>query len=224
MTAGTAEMDAVTPGLYASVPQPLPFGRSLSFRAFLVTRKQGNLLVYSGGSLAADAQAINDLGGISRHYLNHWHEAEFGIDQVANNFGPQLFCHENERPWVAAKAKVAGTFSERHKLDDDFEIIPTPGHTSGATSFLWDSGQHRCLFTSDTIYLREGDWIAAMLAGSSNRADYIRSLELIRELDFDMLVPWIATAGQTFHAITDRANTRRRVDAIIERLRRGEDH
>jgi glyoxylase-like metal-dependent hydrolase (beta-lactamase superfamily II) len=103
-------------------------------------------------------------------------------------------------------------------------VIPTPGHTSGATAFLWDSGQHRILFTGDTIYLREGDWVAALLAGSSDRAAYLRSLELMRELDFDVLVPWIATAGHSFHAVTDRADARRRIDAIHARLRRGDDH
>ena len=182
------------------------------------------MLVYSAGNLAADVQATEDLGGISRQYLNHWHEAAFGIGQVANTSGPPLFCHENERPSVSAKGKVSETFSERHMLDDDFEVIPTPGHTSGATAFLWDSGQHRILFTSDTIYLREGNWVAALLAGSSDRADYIQSLELIRALDFDVLVPWIATAGEAFHTVTDRANAQRRIDAILARLRRGDDH
>ena len=45
------------------------------------------------------------------------------------------------------------TFSERHKLGDDFEVIPIPGHTGGATAFLWDSGKHRVLFTGDTVFL-----------------------------------------------------------------------
>jgi hypothetical protein len=53
---------------------------------------------------------------------------------------------------------------------------------------------------------------------------YIESLELIRELDFDLLVPWLATGGQAFHAVTDKADARRRIDAILERLRRGDDH
>jgi len=217
-------MEAVIPRLYASAPEPLLFGRSLNDRAFLLAREQGNLLVYSSGTVAADAAAIRDLGGISRQYLNHWHEAAFGIDRIAKTFEAKLVCHENERPSVSAKGKVGATFSERHRLDDDLEVIPTPGHTSGATAFLWDSGQHRCLFTGDSIYLREGEWVAVVLAGSSDRDAYIRSLALIRDLDFDVLIPWIATAGQPFHAITDRANARRRIDTILARLRRGEDH
>ena len=99
-------MQTVIPGLYASAPEPLPFGRSLHDRAFLLAREHGNLLVYSSGTVAADARAIEDLGGISRQYLNHWHEAAFGIDQVAKTFEAELVCHENERPSVSAKGKV----------------------------------------------------------------------------------------------------------------------
>ena len=106
---------------------------------------------------------------------------------------------------------------------DDFEVIPIPGHTPGATAYLWDSGRHRCLFTGDTVYLREGEWVAAVL-DSSDRGAYIESLELIKELDFDVLVPWAATAGQPFHAVTDKGDVRRRIDAILERVRRGDDH
>ena len=44
----------VIPGLYASPSEPLPFDTSLDIRAFLLQRKQGNLLVYS--ARAADVQ------------------------------------------------------------------------------------------------------------------------------------------------------------------------
>jgi glyoxylase-like metal-dependent hydrolase (beta-lactamase superfamily II) len=215
-------MDTVIPGLYASVPEPLPFDPSLEIRAFLLQRNQGNLLVYSVGTLEADVQAIRDLGGISRQYLNHRHEAAFGCDRVAATFGAPLFCHQNERRSVSETCNVDEIFSERHMLDDDFEVIPAPGHTRGATAFLWDRGRHRCLFTGDTIYLRNGEWVAAVLT-SSNRDDYIESLELIRDLDFDVLVPWAATAGQPYHALTDKTDAKRRIDALLERIQHGED-
>jgi hypothetical protein len=37
-------------------------------------------------------------------------------------------------------------------------------------------------------------------------------------------VPWAATGGHPFYAETDKADARRRIDAILERVRRGEDH
>jgi glyoxylase-like metal-dependent hydrolase (beta-lactamase superfamily II) len=107
-------------------------------------------------------------------------------------------------------------------LDDDFEVIPTPGHTPGATAYLWDSGEHRLLFTGDSVYLDDGEWVAAVLA-SSDRAAYIESLERLGELDFDVLVPWAATHRQPAYVITGRAEAQRRIGVIVERLRRGEN-
>ena len=127
--------------------------------------------------------------------------------------------HEKERRAVEGAYHVRGAFSRRHMLDEDFEVIPTPGHTRGATAYLWDSGRHRFLFTGDTVYLQDGEWRAAVL-GSSERAPYIESLELIRELDFDVLVPWAASSGQHYYAVTSRADARRRIDAILERVTR----
>jgi hypothetical protein len=207
------------PGLLASTPEPLPFAPSLDIRAFLLQRERGNLLVYSTAGLESDAAAIEEAGGISRHYLNHGHEALFASDWVA----APLFVHENERPAVAGAYDIRATFSRRHMLDDDFEVIPIPGHTGGATAYLWDSGNERLLFTGDTVYLDQGEWVAAVLE-SSDRARYVESLELIRELEFDLLVPWAATRGQPFYARTDAADTKRRIDAILERVRRGENH
>ena len=184
----------------------------------MLQRDRGNLLLYSADGLASDA-AFTDTLRISRQYLNHRHEAMFASDPVT----APLFVHSDERESVSGKRHVRGTFSRRHTLDDDFEVIPTPGHTAGATAYVWDNGRHRMLFTGDTLYLRDGEWVAAVL-DSSDRGTYVESLKLLRELDFDVLVPWAATGGQPYFAVTDRADARGRIDAILERLRRGENH
>jgi glyoxylase-like metal-dependent hydrolase (beta-lactamase superfamily II) len=215
-------MDSVIPGLYASAPEPLGFGPSLGIRAFLLVREQGNLLIYRSATLEQDAEAVNDLGGISRQYLNHWHEASPACDWVASTFDAPLHVHENDAPSVSDICHVEETFSERHRLDDDFEVIPIPGHTSGATAFLWDTEQHRTLFTGDTIFFVRGRWRAAVLDGVSDRERYIESLELIRTLDFDFVVPGIAPAGESYYEFVEKAEAERHIDKILERVRRGE--
>jgi hypothetical protein len=215
-------MNTVISGLYAAEPEPLGFGPSLGIRAYLLQREGGNLLLYRSAALEQDVETVNGLGGISRQYLNHHHEASPACDWVANTFGAPLHVHEDDAAAAAEICNVDATFSERHKLDEDFEVIPIPGHTGGATAFLWDSGQHRVLFTGDTIFFGRSKWRAAVLDGVSDRDRYIESLELMRTLDFDLVVPGIAAAGRPYYSFTDRAEATQQIDAILERVRRGE--
>jgi metallo-beta-lactamase superfamily protein len=197
-----AQMETVIPRLNASEPEALPFAPDLKIRAYLLERDAGNLLVYSTTTASGD---------VWRQYLNHGHEAGFASDAVH----APVFVHAADRAAVEGKMPVRAAFSRRHMLDDDFEVIPTPGHTPGATAYLWDSGDHRVLFTGDTIMLRDGEWRAAVL-GSSDRGAYLDSLALLRELEFDVLVPW-AAAGPS-HAFTDRDDAGRRIGALIDRI------
>lgn len=215
-------MQSVIPGVYASSPSPLSFAPEVGLRAFLLQRERGNLLIYSSAALADEGAAIERLGGLARHYLGHGHEAKVGHAEAAARFEAPLFCHEGDRAEVSKTCKLAQSFSERHRLDEDFEVIPIPGHTPGSTAYLWDNGQHRCLFTADSLYVREGEWVAAVL-GSSDRDAYIASLESLSELDFDVLVPW-TSRGEPFVAMSEPADARRRFGLVVDRLRRGEDH
>jgi glyoxylase-like metal-dependent hydrolase (beta-lactamase superfamily II) len=197
--------------LHASEPHPLPFAPDLHVRSFALERDGGNLLVYG-------AETTPALDGLERRYLGHWHEAMFAADLP----GTPTFVHERDRELAEARTAIDGTFTERAMLGD-FELIPMPGHTAGATAFLWDTGDRRLLFTGDTIYLDEGEWVAALNVRGADRGAYVASLELLRELEFDVLVPWAATAGQPPHAVTDATDAGRRIDAILDRVRRGED-
>jgi glyoxylase-like metal-dependent hydrolase (beta-lactamase superfamily II) len=198
--------ETIVPGLTASQPAPLPFDESLHSRAFLLERPEGDIQVYSAAGVDFEP---------ARQYLSHSHEAAFGTAR-----GP-LFVHEAERAAVAEHMPVRAAFSRRHTLDDDFEAIPTPGHTPGATAYLWHTADLRVLFTGDTVYLRGGEWRAAVL-DSSDRGSYIESLLLLRELEFDVLVPWIAGAGEQPYGIATLAEARRRIDALVDRLWRGD--
>jgi hypothetical protein len=192
-------------GIRPSEPQVLPFDPSVHIRAFVLEREAGNVLVYSVDGLKQEP--------VVRHYLTHWHEALF----AKGDAGAPVFVHADDAAQVARRTAVRATFSRRHVLDDDLEVIPMPGHTPGSTAYLWDSGRDRFLFTGDSIYLRDGEWDVAVLDSSDRRA-YVESLRMLRELDFDVLVPWAATAGQPWWARTDREDARRRLDALIDRI------
>lgn len=216
----TATNDLAIRGLHSTTPERLPFAPEHEIRAFLLEREPGNLLIYSTGQLASDVAELQARGGAVRQYLNHWHEAMFGLAPAA--LEARLLHHEAEAPHVVERGGRGLTFSRRHHLDADFTVIPTPGHTPGATAYLWDSGGQRLLFTGDSLYLDGDDWVAAVLS-SSDRDAYIASLELIRGLDFDVLVPWASSVGGPTVAFAGAAERRRRIDAVLARLRRGGD-
>ena len=180
-------------------------------RSFALEREDGNVLLYG-------AETTPALAVLERRYLGHWHEAMF----AAELDGTPTFVHERDRGPAESRTTIGGTFSERATLGD-LELIPMPGHTAGSTAFLWDAGDHRLLFTADTIYFDDREWVAAVNVSGADRDAYVESLELLRELEFDVLVPWAATAGQPPHAMTDGTDARRRIGAILDRVRRGED-
>jgi glyoxylase-like metal-dependent hydrolase (beta-lactamase superfamily II) len=219
MTIAITDAGTTISGLHASTPRPLPFDETISATAFLLERDAGNLLIYSTGELARDADSFRALGGVDRQYLNHWHESLFGGLEGTGIDAP-LFVHRDDSPQTARRLHVRGAFSKRHLLDDDFEVIPTPGHTPGATAYLWDTGDHRLLFTGDTLYLRDGEWVAAVL-DSSDRSRYLESLELLRGLDFDVLVPWAASTDQAPYVVLEDGEAPERIAAVIDRVRAG---
>jgi glyoxylase-like metal-dependent hydrolase (beta-lactamase superfamily II) len=215
-------MHTITRQLHPLTPAPLPFAQSLHVRSFVVPREHDNLLVYGSPTVMNDAAQIESLGGVSHQYLNHWHEAMFADERVREELGARVVVHEADSAEVAERVTVDATFSERGSLGGGFELIPIPGHTPGATAFLWDNGERRYLFTGDTIYLAHSEWTVAVL-DSSDRDAYVESLELLRDTDFDVLVPWGSSAGEPWFAETDRADARRRIGALIERVRSGAD-
>jgi len=213
-------MDTLLTGLRASAPEALPFARALHARAFLLERPAGNVLIGRSDALRGQAAGVRAAGGVTRQYLGHWHEAAPVSGWAAEALGADLAVHEADAAEATRLAPVAQTFSGRHRVDGDLEVIPIPGHTPGSTAYLWDAPGHRVLFSADTVYVRDGEWVAAVLE-SSDRAAYLESLELLRGLEFDVLAPWAAGASDPPAVHTGRADARRRIGAIIARLRAG---
>jgi hypothetical protein len=215
MTTSTDQITRLRP----VATEPLSFDRDYEIRAFLLERERGNLLVYSTGSLEAEVPELLGLGGVQRQYLNHEHESLFGSDRGARGLGATLLVHRDDAAKVEGRGwAVTHTFSRRHLLDDDFEVIPIPGHTPGATAYLWDSGQGRVLFTGDSLYVRDGEWVDALLA-SSDRERYLDSLQLLADLEFDYLVPWLAPTGGPYAFPVTQDEAQQRIGAVIDDLR-----
>ncbi|MBN1528832.1 MAG: MBL fold metallo-hydrolase [Thermoleophilaceae bacterium] len=213
---GSTQLEQVLEGLHATPPAPLPFGERLVVRSFLLERVDTNVLMYNAPGISEAAGAISDLGGASQLLLNHAHEAMFGPPEL----DVPVYVHERDRAEAAASLPIAGTFGAQTSFGDDLEVISTPGHTPGTTCFVWDAGSDRCLFSGDMLWVQDGQWSAVIL-GSSDRDSYIESLEELRELDIDVLVPWGAAEGAAAIDVVGCREARKRIDAVIARVRAG---
>lgn len=58
-----------------------------------------------------------------------------------------------------------------------------------------------------------------MVLDAGLRDEYPGSLAIVRELDFDVLVPWGASEdGPSFGLVSDKSEIQQRGDAIIDRV------
>lgn len=220
MTLPALDQSPKVAGLHATSPEPLSFAPELSIRAFLLEREAGNLLVYNTGLLERDLPLLAQ-HGVARQYLSHWHEAAFGSDVPARSLGARIVVNAadaspiQERGWT-----IDEQISSRDVLDSDFEVIPIAGHTPGATAFRWTAGAKRVLFTGDTLYVRDGEWVAGILQsmGPAARRQMAESLRLLGTLEFDVLVPWATSAGGPYALAVAPGEARRRIDELLEGL------
>jgi hypothetical protein len=212
-----SQLVALTGGLLATPTTRLPYQHNVLLRSYVLERPEGNVIIYNSPGVSSSANAIRDRGGASRLLINHAHEAMYGAPAI----DVPVHVHERDRAEVARALPVAEVFDQRQMIDDDLEVIPTPGHTAGTTSYLWDNGSRRFLFTGDFIWIENGEWKAVVLDGGL-RSEYLDSLALVRDLDFDVLVPWGTTEdGPSYGLVSEKSEVHNRIDAIIDRVRSG---
>ncbi|BDD82587.1 MBL fold metallo-hydrolase [Tsukamurella pulmonis] len=194
----------------------------LTTHAYLWTPPSGgNVLFYSPGD-AADFDTLAEHGGIAHQYLSHQDEAGPILRAIAARFGAVLHAPEGDLPGVAEHATPGVLLAGRGIDANGVEVIPTPGHTPGSTSFLvTGSDGARYLFTGDTLYRgADGRWNAGYLPGMSDGAQLLASLEVLGGLEPD-LVASSAFAGEHGAHTIDPANWRRTVAETAERLATG---
>ncbi|MGE1003717.1 MBL fold metallo-hydrolase [Ralstonia pseudosolanacearum] len=165
-----------------------PF-HGVTSHAYLLTRPDGNILFYGTG-VQEELQPIRDLGGIVRQYLSHRDEAGGALATIKQTFHSALCCHSLEAKAIGSYCPVDVTFDTHETHLGNIEIIPTPGHTSGSTCFVYRSPHGKTyLFTGDTIYPDGQSWgTRVQLFAGGRKSDLKNSLGLLRDLQPDVVI------------------------------------
>ncbi|MGI5221427.1 MBL fold metallo-hydrolase [Nocardia sp. CA-290969] len=139
--------------------------------AYLWTPPSGhNILFYSPGD-DQDFDRLDQLGGVTRQYLSHQDEAGPMLRAVAEHFGSRLHAPAAESEPIGAYTRIDVLLTERSVDDAGVEVIPTPGHSPGSTSYVASGqGGRTYLFTGDTLLrYADGVWRTGYIPGYSDK-------------------------------------------------------
>ncbi|QYG95436.1 MBL fold metallo-hydrolase [Iamia sp. SCSIO 61187] len=175
----------------------------LTTHGYLWVRPEGNVLLYSVLT-DADFDAVAELGGVAHQYLSHVDEAGPMLGRIAERFGSTLHAPAAEADDIGRHARPGVVLDRRHRDDNGIEVVPTPGHTRGSTSYLLTGADGtRYLFVGDTAYRgADGRWRAGYLGGISDAARLRHSLGVLAALDPDVVVSSAFAGDGGAHPVT----------------------
>lgn len=147
-----------------------------------------NVLFYCPAT-DADFSAIEELGGVDHQYLSHQDEAGPMLARIADNFGARLHAPAAELARIGQHASVDVVLDRRHVDTNGVEVIPTPGHSPGSTSYLVDGAEGRYLFTGDTVFVdADGRWSTFVIPGVGDAAAMVASLQVLATVQPDIVI------------------------------------
>jgi glyoxylase-like metal-dependent hydrolase (beta-lactamase superfamily II) len=156
--------------------------------SYLLVRKAGNVLFPTKDNLLLVAPDISKLGGVAYMMLGDRHHALPQTVKFAKQFGTELTASDIEgKALESAGVKVGNKLRfERQQFAPDIEIIPTPGHTKGAFTYLWTHKKRRFLFVGDTIVPVDGAWSYWVTA--KNLPIMRETIDSLSQIDFDVIL------------------------------------
>lgn len=196
----TNTMRRIRPDLWETRTEaPFP---GLTTHAYLWTSPAGNLLFYNLVS-ENDFDAIADLGGVDHQYLSHLDEAGPMLARIAERFGAVLHAPEVEADHIGRHAPIGIPLTHRHIDANGVEVVPTPGHSKGSTSYVVrGAGGETYLFTGDTMFVAaDGVWHTFAPPGRGDASELIDSLQLLRSIHPDIAISSAFGGGTAVHEV-----------------------
>ena len=155
---------------------------------YLLRRDTGNILFNTKADLTAFEPELASLGGVQHILLGDRHHAAPHSVAFSRRMRAPLTASTIEAKALQSKGVEVGKVMphERTKFSPDLEIIPTPGHTRGAFSYLWTNRKKRYLFIGDTLVPESGQW--QIYVTRPNREMMLHTVNELAKLEFDVIL------------------------------------
>jgi glyoxylase-like metal-dependent hydrolase (beta-lactamase superfamily II) len=159
--------------------------------AYFLVRSGGNCL-FNGPDAARfyhrHRAFFDAYGGIALQVCTHAGDYSDATVLLEELWGTRTVLSRWDTPQIAERAgRTLEGFAENAGLGPDIGAIHTPGHTLGFHCFRWSGSQGHYLFASHALLPRARGWRFALHPLMRDAA--LRSLEKIRALDVDFLLP-----------------------------------
>lgn len=196
------------------------FGVLQSHAYFLNRKDHGNVLFYTINN-KEELNEIAKKGGIDYQYMSHSHEVDGSLAIVKEELNPKLCCDALVKPYFKDSISADIYFSEQEDEvhSDNIKVIHTKGHTNNNICYLYESPYGKnYLFVGDTIYLDNGKWnLLVFPEDGGNKEDLIKSLNRIRLLDVDVVIPSVSV-GEFKIVETTNAEWLTIIDDVLKKI------
>ena len=192
------------------------FNSEASFGAwsYLIVRPKeqgGNVLVDSPRFNAPLVKRIEQMGGVSLMFLSHRDDIADHA-KFSGHFRMPRIMHQADGAAARGIERVISG-NDPVRIDDDLEIIPTPGHTRGHQVLLY---RNKVLFTGDTLaWSPERETLTAFRDVCwYSWAEQTRSMEKLLDYRFEWVLPGHGRIG---HGTAEEMHAH--LERCVERMR-----
>jgi glyoxylase-like metal-dependent hydrolase (beta-lactamase superfamily II)/ferredoxin len=163
---------------YAS---PNSYGAS----SYLVTRPEGNILIDSPRFARTLVRRIEELGGISWIFFSHRDDVA-DHEKFQEHFGCKRVIHRADARGINVEQFWDG--EEPITIDQEFAVIPVPGHTRGHVVLLY---RNKFLFTGDHLAWSDnrGGLIAFRDVAWYSWREQTKSMKRLLDFRFEWVLP-----------------------------------
>ncbi|KAM7487886.1 hypothetical protein LguiB_025370 [Lonicera macranthoides] len=160
--------------------------KSYGATSYLIVHSEGNILIDSPRYTESLARNIEMLGGVRHMFLTHKDDVA-DHEKWSKRFSCTRIIHSKDVELSTADVENKLEGKGPWSLNDDIELIHTPGHTAGSVCLFYKplkvliTGDHLLMEESELSILERYNWCSVSMQ--------LNSVRVLLDLDFELILP-----------------------------------